>query len=363
VTTVAPEAVSRSARRRPSVRLPEGAWSVLGVVVSMGFLAPLMAIAGQSISRGYSDMISASFGSEADIGFLLLASVPLILVGLGVALPLRAGLFNLGGEGQLLAGAVAAAWLAAALPGFASVPGSFVLLLLFGAIVGAIPGAIAGVLRATRNVSEVVTTLMLNFIVLFVSEYLVSGPLEPAHAVYPATATVPLDYQLKAIGANSLIPVGFVIAVVVAVAVWVLTEFTRTGWRQRLLGLNPGVALRQGIRLGRERTIALAAGGALAGLGGVAELLGDQFRVGYNFSPGWGFDAIVIALLARANALAVIPFALYFGFLRNGSLSLQQNLHVSPDLVLVMGGAPIILVAAIIGFRTSRRWVRTGGAR
>lgn len=358
MTAVAPRTAPRTLRQRVSLNLPDGVWSVLGVIVSLGFLAPLMAIAGQSVSKGYSDLISASFGSEADIGFLLLASVPVILVGLGVAVPLRAGLFNLGGEGQLLAGAVAAAWMATVVPGLASVPLSYVLLLAVGAVAGAVPAAIAGWLRARRNVSEVVTTLMLNFIVLYVVEYLVSGPLEPSNAVYPATATVPLGYQLKAFGPNALVPVGFVIAVVVAVLLWVLTEFTRPGWRQRLIGRSPGVALRQGVKLGRERAIALAVGGALAGIGGAAELLGDQYRVSYNFSPGWGFDAIVIALLARANALAVVPFALYFGFLRNGSLALQQDLQVSPDLVLVMGGAPIILVAAIIGWRESRRWVR-----
>jgi simple sugar transport system permease protein len=327
------------------------------VVVSLCFLAPLMAIAGKSIPHGYSDMVTASFGSEADIGFLLLASVPLILVGLGVALPLRAGLFNLGGEGQLLSGAVAAAWVSSLIPGIADGPGSFLLPLVVGGLAGAIPGAIAGILRAWRHVSEVVTTLMLNFIVAFVAEYLVSGPLEAPNAVYPATANVPLGYQLGAIGPNALIPDGFILAVVVGIVVWVLTEFTRMGWRHRLIGLNPNVALRQGIKLGRERTVALALGGALAGMGGVAELLGNQYRVGYNFSPGWGFDAIVIALLARANALAVVPFALYFGFLRNGALVLQQDLQVSPDLVLVMGGAPVILIAAIMGFRSSRRWV------
>jgi ABC-type uncharacterized transport system permease subunit len=355
VTTVHVQTPVGTHRRR--VRLPDWAWSVLGVLASLCFLAPLMVMAGKNIPKGYSDLFTASFGNEADIGFLLIASVPLILVGLGVAVPLRAGLFNLGGEGQLLAGAVAAAWVCTAVPGFANNPGSFLFPLVVGAVAGAVPGAISGVLRAWRQVSEVVTTLMLNFIVLFIAEYLVSGPLEAPNAIYPATATVAMGYQLGAIGPNALVPDGFIVAVVVAIGVWLLTEFTRVGWRHRLLGLNPNVALRQGIALGRERTIALALGGALAGMGGVAELLGNQYRVSYNFSPGWGFDAIVIALLARANALAVVPFALYFGFLRNGALALQLDLQVSPDLVLVMGGAPIILVAAIIGYRGSRRWV------
>jgi ABC-type uncharacterized transport system permease subunit len=342
-------------RRRPQV--PDLAWSLLGVLASLLFLAPLLAIAGKDISQGYDLLFSASFSSQANFGFLLISSTPLILVGLGVAVPLRAGLFNLGGEGQLLAGALAAVWLATELSGLAGVPGSFLIPLAGAAVAGAVPGALAGVLRAGRNVNEVVTTLMLSFIIVLFAQYLVSGPLQVPDAVYPATELVPLGYQLDSYGANNLIPGGFIIAVVVAIGVWVFMEFTSIGWRQRLIGLNPRVALRQGINVGREGTIALGLGGALAGLGGAAELLGNQFRVGFAFSPGWGFDAIVIALLARANALAVIPFALYFGFLRNGALVLQQDLQVSPDLVLAMGGAPVILVAAITGYRAYRRFI------
>jgi ABC-type uncharacterized transport system permease subunit len=342
-------------RRRP---LPDIVWSMLGVVASLVFLAPLLAIAGESISKGYQLLFQASFGSAADVGFLLVASTPLVLIGLGVALPLRAGLFNLGGEGQLLAGALAAVWLTTDIvPGLASMPLSFLLPLAAAAVAGAIPGALAGWLRAWRNANEVVTTLMLSFIIVLLAQYLVSGPLQPADAVYPATALVPFDYHLKAYGADSLLPGGFIVAVLVAILVWIYMEFTRAGWRQRMIGLDPRVALRQGINVGRDGTVALALGGALAGLGGAAELLGNQFRVGYAFSPGWGFDAIVIALLARSNALAVIPFALYFGFLRNGAIVMQQDLQVSPDLVLAMGGAPVILVAAIIGYRAYRRYV------
>lgn len=343
------------ARRRPHV--PDVAWSLVGVLASLVFLAPLLAIAGESISHGYSLLFSASFSNQANLGFLLVASTPLALIGLGVALPLRAGLFNLGGEGQLLAGALAGVWIATKLPGVADSPGSFLLPMAAAAVAGAIPGALSGVLRAWRGVNEVVTSLMLSFIIILLGQYLVSGPLQTAHAVYPATDLVPNGYRLRVFGSDGLLPGGFIIAVVVAIGVWVLMEFTRMGWRQRLVGLNPLVAARQGINVGREGTIALALGGALAGIGGAAELLGNQFRVGFAFSPGWGFDAIVIALLARANALAVIPFALYFGFLRNGALVLQQDLQVSPDLVLAMGGAPVILVAAIIGYRAYRRFI------
>jgi ABC-type uncharacterized transport system permease subunit len=343
-------------RPRGRLRVPDVGWSGFGVLASLVFLAPLLAIADVDISRGYSLLFSASFGSAADFGFLLLASTPLILVGLGVALPFRARMFNIGGEGQLLAGAVVAVIVATNLPSLSDTPGSFLLPLVAGGLAGALVGGLAGGLRAWRHVSEIVTTLMLSFIIVLLSQYLVSGPLQVANAVYPATDIIPQGYALEGLGPSDVIRVGFLVAVAVAIGVWLLTEFTRMGWRHLVIGLNPRVAARQGINVGREGTIALALGGGLAGLGGAAELLGNQLRVGYVFSPGWGFDAIVIALLARGNALAVVPFALYFGFLRNGALVLQQDLQVSPDLVLAMGGAPVILVAAIIGYRAYRRF-------
>jgi len=350
-----------SARGRRRLRIPDAGWSVIGVIASLGFLAPLLAIADADISRGYDLLFSASFGSTADIGFLLVASTPLVLVGLGVALPFRAGLFNIGGEGQLLAGAVLGAVVAIELTWAAELPMGFVFPLLIGAAGGAVAGGLAGFLRAWRRVSEIVTTLMLSFIIVQLSQYLVAGPLEAENAVYPATDVVDSRYFLDSIGPDNLLPVGFIVAVVVAIGMWLLTDFTRLGWRQRVMGLNPSVASRQGVSIGREAIVALAIGGALAGMGGAAEVLGNQHRVGYVFSPGWGWDAIVIALLARGNALAVIPFALYFGFLRNGALVLQQDLQVSPDLVLAMGGAPVILVAAIIGYRAHRRFASEPG--
>jgi ABC-type uncharacterized transport system permease subunit len=344
------------ALERRHLRVPDGLWSALAVPASLVFLAPLLAIAGEDISGGYDVLFSASFSSTADLGFLLLSSTPLLLVGLGVAIPLRAGLFNLGGEGQLIAGALAAVFLATQLPEPGGVPFAAIVPLAAALVAGGLVGALAGVIRAWRGASEIVVTLMLSFIFILLAQYLVSGPMLAEGAVYATTDIVPLDFRLAGLGPDNLVPVGFIIAVLAAVVTWIFTEFSRTGWRQRMIGLNARVAERQGYDIGREGIVALTLGGALAGAGGAAELLGNQLRVGVAFSPGWGFDAIVIALLARANALAVIPFALYFGFLRNGALSLQQNLEVPPDLVLVMGGAPVILLAAILGYRAYIRF-------
>ncbi len=343
---------SRGRRRQ----MPDAVWSIVGVVVSLGFLAPLLAIAHANISRGYHDLVTASFGSGFGFGFLLLAATPLVLVGIGVAVPFRAGLFNLGGEGQLLLGALIAVEVAVHVPA-GGTPVSFVVPLAAGAVAGSAVALIPAVLKARRGVSEIVTTIMLNFIVTFFVQYLVRGPFLGKGAVYPTTDIVPTAFRLSQFGPSALIPIGFVVALVIAVAVWMVMEFTRLGWRERLVGLNPLVSARQGISVPREWIVALAIGGGLAGVGGAAEALGNQRQVGYSFSPGWGWDAISIALLARGNALAVVPFALYFAFLRNGALVLQQDLQVSSDLILAMGGAPVMLVASIIGFRAYRRFI------
>lgn len=351
----APARVALSNRRRAA--LLDALWPTLAIVTSFAFLAPLLVIAGADVGTGYSLLFSASFGSDVDASYWLLTSVPLILVGLGVAIPYRAGLFNIGGEGQLLVGAVAAVALAVNFQAATGTSISFILPAAVSLVAGGVLGAAAGALKAWRGIHEIVTTIMLSFLAIFLVQYLIRGPLQAPGAVYPATSEVPEGYRLGAVGPNGLVPVGFIIAVVAVVAITAVVTLTRMGWRQRMIGLNPALASRRGVRVGWEQMLVLGIGGALAGLGGAAEVMGNQLRVGPNFSPGWGFDAVAIALLARGNPIAVLPFALYFGFLRNGSSVLQTDLEVSPDLVLVMGALPVIFVAAIVGYRAYRRAV------
>ena len=139
-------------------------------------------------------------------------------------------------------------------------------------------------------------------------------------------------------------------------------DYTRLGWRLGLLGQSDAVAVRQGINLVRSRTV--AHGARRAGWPGWAasssELLGNQYRIGAHFSPGWGFTAIAVALLARGKMLPVVPFALYFGFLQNGEVRLQAILGIPGNLVLILVAAPVIIVAAVYGFRAYRRTVMVG---
>ncbi len=331
--------------------VPEALWPVGAALTSLIIVGPLVAIAGADPLSGYSALFEASFGSMASFGTLLQYSVPLILVGLGVALPLRVGLFNIGGEGQLLVGALAAVVVGVHFSAVAGVPGSFILPLAAAAVGGAVVGGIAGALKAWRGVNEIITTIMLNFIATEFVLYWVDGPFKDPQLTYNSSPAIDPGYALGHIGTVARIPTSIFVALGVAVIVGCLVHFTRAGFRLHVGGANPELATRTGISVPRLYLFAMLAGGALAGLGGGAEAIGNQMRVGDSFSPGWGFDAIAIAVLARANMFAVIPYAIFYGFLRNGAGLLELNLQVPSSIVEMLAGMPIIVVAAVMGYR------------
>ena len=339
-------------RRRGSAVLKGTAWTGGALIISLALCAPLLVAGGANVIDGYAELFDATFGSFFGFGLMLAASVPLILIGLGVAVPFRAGLFNIGGEGQLLMGALLAVYVTTTSWGGGW--GGFVLPLLAGFFGGAMIGALPGALKAWRGVNEIVTTIMLSFIVLFFIQWLLTGSLRAEDQTYAASAAAAQGFRLERLAGGN-VPVGFIIAVGVAILVYWLTQHTRVGWRQRLVGLNLELSTRQGIAVPRQYFFALVLGGGLAGLGGATELIGNQFRIGPNFSPGWGFTAVAIALLARGNMLAVVPVAMFFGLLQNGESSLQANLGIPGNLVLALAAAPVIMAAALLGYRNYRR--------
>jgi ABC-type uncharacterized transport system permease subunit len=343
----------RILRERPA-RLGQAAWPAVGLTASLVCLAPLIALAGASLVAGYKTLFSASLGSAFGFASMLTLSVPLIVVGLGVAVPFRARLFNIGGEGQLTVGALGAVVVGRYATFLDAVPGNFVVALLGGAVAGGLLGAIAGALRAWRGINEVITTIMLNFLGVLLVEYWITGRFRDKSLSYTASPSINSNFALGHFGGVAQFPFSVFVALALALIVFVATAYMRFGWRLQVLGASEDLARRQGISVAWTQVWALTIGGALAGAGGAAELLGNEHRVGIGFSPGWGFDAIAIALLARGNALAVVPFALFYGFLRNGAGVLEANLGIPSEVIGMLAGAPVLIVAALIGWRTYR---------
>ncbi|MDP6418212.1 MAG: ABC transporter permease [Candidatus Krumholzibacteria bacterium] len=299
-------------------------------------------------------------------------ATPLIFTGLSVSYAFRAGLFNIGGEGQLYMGAFFAALVPLLLPGLPAIL-ALPLAVLAAATGGAAWGAIPGYLRARFGVHEVINTIMMNFIALGLTGYLVVHHLKEAGQMIPHTYEIGESYQLHpfahsklglAMGLDSANPLGpsFLLALLVAVIVFIVFRRSVEGYRLRVSGLNPVAAHYGGIRTGALTVRAMAVSGALAGLVGVHEVLLYRHRFLDNFSSGLGFLGIAVALMGRNHPFGVVLAALLFGFLNTGALEIDIFTEVPRELVVVMQALVIVLVLAMSESATRRKRRRGKGA-
>lgn len=284
-------------------------------------------------------------------------ATPLLLTGLGVTVSWQAGLFSIGAEGQLLIGALAAMALGRGLHGL---PGPLLTLLMLvgGTAAGALWGAAAGWLRVRRNVQEVISTIMLNYVALYLLGWAISGPLQEAGHLKPETDPVP-DAALFARlvpaawtgGVPTRLHAGTLLAFGAVVAVSLFLFRTRSGFGLRIVGQNPEAARITGYAVDRLRLLALSVSGGLCGLAGVVELLGITGRLYEGFSPGWGFTAIPVALLGALQPLGTLFSALFFGALTAGSGNLARFSGVSSALINVLQAAAVLAVVGVRAWR------------
>jgi simple sugar transport system permease protein len=329
---------------RWSPRLTAGSVIAL-IVIGIG---ALLFSSGFDVPAAGAALIRGAAGSWYAIGSgTLVRATPLILTGLAVAVAFRAGVFNIGAEGQFLVGAAAGTAVALALrtaPSVIVIPA----LLAAGAAAGAAWAWIAGVLRARFRVLEVISTIMLNFIALYLVSYLVRGPMqEPTH-VNPQTETLTAAARLPRFGATTRLHVGFAIAVFACVAAWWLMRYTAAGFRLRAAGANPRAAQSAGlVDVERVMLQAFLISGALAGLAGAIEVSGVTFALYDNISPGYGYTAIAVALLAQLDAAAVIGTGILFGALEAGATAMQRDAGVPSVVVAVVEAAIILVLVAV----------------
>lgn len=299
---------------------------------------------------------------DAILSGTLVRAVPLALVGVGLAIAFRAGVFNIGGEGQLLLGAVAATMVGLAWPEGAGAAG-VVLALAAAAAAGAAWAAIAGVLRWRFGVLEVISTIMLNFVALNLVSYLVRGPLQEPTGVYPQTAMIAPAARLPRLLDDARLHAGIVLAVAASIVAWWVVRSTAAGFRLRAAGASAEAAAVTGrINVGRATFGALVTSGALAGFAGGIEVAGVTYALYENLSPGYGFAAIAVAILARLNPLGVLAAAALFAALETGALGMQRDAGLPSTLAAVMEAIAILIVLAV-GTRTGFSWSWRRGAR
>ena len=321
---------------------------VLAAAVGLALGLAVTWVAGENPWHVFCILVRSAFGSRYDFGMTLLYSTPLIFTGLSVAVAFHAGLFNIGAEGQLSLGALAAAATGAVWPrapwGLAPV-----LAALAALVAGAIWGAIPGWLRARRGSHEVINTIMLNFVAAGLCSYVALGVLKNPASQNPETRPIGPAYQLPPFSFFGGAPVGlaFPLALVTAWLVWVLLWRTVLGYEMRAVGQSERAARAAGIEPARIRILAMTFAGALAGMVGIGEVLGNAGKFRLDFSPGYGFMGIAVALLGRNQPLGVVAAALLFGALHKGTGDLDlETEHVTRELSLVLQALILLSVCA-----------------
>ncbi|MEB2333220.1 MAG: ABC transporter permease [Anaerolineaceae bacterium] len=316
----------------------------------------------------YYGLIQGSFGSAKALSETAVWATPYIFAGLAVALAFKGGLFNIGAEGQLAVGATTAAlfgyalpeWLGFNLPAIIHLP----IVIIAGAIAGTIWAAIVGYLKAYTGGHEVINTIMMNYIALNTISFLLNGPMkDPSPTnVISRTPLVAESARLAPIFSGLRVHWGFILALVVAFAVWWLFSKTTLGFEIKTVGLNPDAAKYAGINVKRIIILTMALSGMLASLAGTVEVTGLNYRHELGFSLGYGFDAIAIALLGKSHPLGVVLAAILFAAMRNGATRMQFLTQMPVDLISMLQALILLFVAADAIIRYLYR-IKTQGER
>ncbi len=331
---------------------------VASVILAILIGSLIMWASGYDPIAAFAALYQGSFGTPKAFGDTLLRSTPLILAGLGLAYGFKANLFNIGAEGQLFMGGLAAAALGLALAGqpwFLAIP----LLLLAAMLAGAAWAFIPAILKARIGAHEVITTMMFTYIARYVVSWLVVGPLKDPGQI-PQTRLLPLESQLPRIqslfseATLQAMPflkfgrahTGILVALIAAVVMWLVLKYTTLGYENRAVGFNPFAAETGGISVQWTTVKALCISGALAGLAGAVEVMGVHHRLFDQFSSGFGFTGIAVALLAKNHPLAVIPAAILFGAMSAGAGTMQLVADVPQKIILIVQALVIFFVAA-----------------
>ena len=340
---------------------------VLAMLAALLVGVVLLLLLGSDPIEAYSALIRGALGNVSGITQTLTKATPLLLVGLGICIAFRGGVINIGGEGQIVVGALAATAFAV---GFEKLPGLILLplTLLSGAAAGLVWGGIPGLLKARLGVNEILTTVMMNQIALRLMNFLLRGPLlDPEHVAagtsIPQSATLPESVWLPRLVPRTLFHSGVFLAVLLALAVYFLLWRTTIGYRIRAVGLNPNASRYAGIPVPKYVTLSLALSGMLCGLAGTVEVLGVHHRMLEGLSGGYGFSGIVAALFGKLHPLGAIPASALFGALLVGADKMQRAVQVPSALAIALQGLVVLFVVSsdLYVRRRARRRVGADG--
>lgn len=325
------------------------------IVVTFALTIGFVLAAGASPLDAYNQFLIEPLTSRYTALEVLVAATPLLFTGAAVAIAFRSGFWNIGAEGQLLLGAVAATWVATTFVGGLPRGVAIPIVIGAGALGGAVWALVPALLRVRLGIDEVVTTLLLNPVGLLVVTGLLNGPWRNPETMFPESERIAASAELPPIlGAESRLHLGFVIAIALIVVAWFVFGRTATGLRLRAAGLSPEAAGFAGIRVGRLLLGAALVSGAIAGIAGASEVMGIQYRLTDGFSAGFGYTGIVVATLGGLSMPGVVLAALFLGDLVVGSTSAGRELGVPSQLADIVQGALLLVMVSLLLLRRYR---------
>jgi len=357
-------AILEASRLKPRVsQMFDALLPVLATLAALAVGAIMLLALGANPVKAYGALLEGAFGSTNAVAETAVKAIPLLLVGLGICIAFRGNVINIGGEGQMIIGAIFATLIGVSLPdlpGWAIIP----LAMLMGFIGGAIWGGIPGALKAYFGVNEILSTVMMNAIAVQIMNYLLRGPMiDPAQkklaSQIPQTARLAEAFHLPRLAPTRL-HLGAAIAVILAILVYVLLWRTTLGYRIRAVGQNPDAARYGGIPVRQHVVIALLLSGAFAGLAGAIQVYGLNYRMitdgsASGFTGNAGFNGIVAALFGQLHPIGAIPASFFFGALLVGANKLQRVMQVPSAFITTLNGMVVIFVVSSEIWRRRRQ--------
>lgn len=328
-------------------------WQVASVLIALiaaaGVSAILISLVGADLFEAFRALIRGAFGTQNALNETLVQSTPLVFTGLAVLVAFRGRIWNIGAEGQFFAGVMGTYWIINLLGEVP--PVVFIISIIITACIsGAIWGGIAGFLKAQYGANEIIVTVMMNFIITFILSFLLGDLWRDPNTFFYQSSLIPEAAFFPRLLSKGRLHIGFILALVAAVVVYILLWKTALGYEIRAMGINPTAAKYKGISIARTTILIMAISGALAGLGGGSEIAGLHHRLRLDISTGYGFTGIIIAMLGRLHPLGVVLAALFFGALTNGASAMQIKVGVPVAIVHAIQGIVLIflLIAEIV---------------
>ncbi len=348
----------RLERREQTSRWLNLALPLIAIGATLVLCGGLIALAGANVVEAYAVLFASALDSKFNLVETVVKATPLVLTGLAVAVAFRAKFWNIGAEGQFLFGAMAAVFIGTqeGLPAWSLVP----LMILCGILAGGLWAALPAILKTRFKVDDVVTTLLLNFIVFYAMTALLDGPWKDPLSGYPDSPDILMEAEFPILLRATRLHLGVLLAALAALLIWALMRFTTLGFAIRAVGENPRAAAYAGHNITKVIVLTGLISGGLAGLAGVGEAAGLHFQVMAGISTGYGYTGIVIAMLARLNPLGVVPAAIFFAVIITGAEAMSRSTGVPVFLADVIQGTALMTMLVALLFTSYR--IRLGVA-